>query len=202
MSSSWSHKEETVATKSWWLTKYRELSFRFRIAQIFSIGFRSGLYGGHSIGNTSLSARYRTTDCALWHGALSCWNLPMSSLKGTMCLSKTLMYFVAVIVPSIISSGPVPLEVMQPQMSVLLTNGRWATQCAGLIDSFLYRRTYLGRGVRWKSTYVSSENTYFSQSATFNEPCCLHQFRRIRFWPWVHFGDLHGRYGNRPIRLR
>ena len=124
------------------------LALSFNNFQIFSIGFISGLWAGHSITATFSSERNVLTDFVVWHGVLSCINTAgwlIAVLKlGTTCFFNISLYAVALILPSSLTRGPVPaaeivpntITFLPPNLSLLLVH--W-----GEYRSFGLRRTNL-----------------------------------------------------------
>ena len=78
--------------------------------QMFSIGFMSDLWAGHSIKVTSFPERNVLTYFAVWHGALSCINTAgwlIAVLKlGTTCFFKSPLSTVVLILPCSLTRGP------------------------------------------------------------------------------------------------
>ena len=100
------------------------LTLSFRNFQIFSIGFMSGLWAGHSITVTSSSERNVLTDFAVWHGALSRINTAgwlIAVLKlGTAGFFNISLYTVALIQLCSLIRGSVPASEIIPNTITLL----------------------------------------------------------------------------------
>ena len=76
-----------IATvRSWSVFSSSFASFPSSQDQRFSIGFKSGLLGGHcSVFTLRLFIQF-ATDFARWHGALSCWNMKLFGILSFSCL--------------------------------------------------------------------------------------------------------------------
>ena len=96
----------------------------FRSCHRFSIGFRSGLWLGHSnticfVLNPSIVA------LALWLASLSCWKVNLrpslkSYVDSNRFSSKISLYLAPSIFPSTLTIFPVPAEEKHPQSMMLL----------------------------------------------------------------------------------
>ncbi len=104
-----------MTSRSWWMLEtMRSSTFHLRMPHRCSIGFRSGDMLGQSITVTlSFLARQRS---------LLCWNTALrTSLRreGIMLCFSVSQYMLALMVPSMNCSSPVPAALMQPQIMTL-----------------------------------------------------------------------------------
>ncbi len=95
------------------------------MCQMFSMGERSGLQAGQFSTWTLLLRSHAVVIAAVCGFALSCWNtqgLPWNRrrLEGSICCSKTFIYFSAFIVPSKTCKLPIPYALMHHQRYWLL----------------------------------------------------------------------------------
>ena len=134
----------------------------------FSMGLKSGDWGGHVITLTCFSSKYSFINFDLWQGALSCIKM---SLVGSICTlsaevsrqdSKILLYCSLLRVFSIGFKKPVPWKEKHPQNIIL--NGCLTVLTAKFKElSKLLLRILDRLSFEFSSTFVSSEKRTFSK---------------------------------------
>ena len=119
-----------------------------RVFHTFSIGLRSGLWGGQSITVTFSALKKFMTTIALWHGALSCMKMEgclvefLSSGKTWSCTSCS--WTPAFTFPCNRTKGPTPSQDIIPQtMGLPPPNLTLALRHLGDNSSPSFRRTYV-----------------------------------------------------------
>ncbi len=103
--------------KRWWTAIFRSL-------QRCSIGFKSGLWLGHSRTVTELLWSHSFVILAVCLGSLSCWKVNLRPSLRSWALwrrfsSRISLYLTAFIFPSIATSRPVPAAEKQPHSMML-----------------------------------------------------------------------------------
>ena len=111
----------SLAKASSWvrLVGFLAITLVFKSRHKFSIGFRSGLWLGHSRTLTSLSLNHFFTALAVCFGSLSCWYFQLwpswgFSADSFTFLSMILMQSSFLMIPWTLTRFPVPLEEKHP----------------------------------------------------------------------------------------
>ena len=123
-------KEESVlfhsmlmVSNSWWVVeKCFPVSLCLMWDQIFSIGFKSGLWPGQNMSLMDLFSSHVLVVFAVWAGALSCWKITSDcsalennfSIVGSKPFCNIILYSKALIDFSQWSSSPVPAAEKAP----------------------------------------------------------------------------------------
>ncbi len=118
--------------KRWWTAIFRSL-------QRCSIGFKSGLWLGHSRTVTELLWSHSFVILAVCLGSLSCWKVNLRPSLRSWALwrrfsSRISLYLAAFIFPSIATSRPVPAAEKTPPQHDAATTMLHCWDCIGQGD--------------------------------------------------------------------
>ncbi len=133
--------------KRWWTAIFRSL-------QRCSIGFKSGLWLGHSRTVTELLWSHSFVILAVCLGSLSCWKVNLRPSLRSWALwrrfsSRISLYLAAFIFPSIATSRPVPAAEKHPHSMMLHC---W--DCIGQVMSSAWFSPHIPLRIKAKKFYL------------------------------------------------
>ncbi len=137
--------------KRWWTAIFRSL-------QRCSIGFKSGLWLGHSRTVTELLWSHSFVILAVCLGSLSCWKVNLRPSLRSWALwwrfsSRISLYLAAFIFPSIATSRPVPAAEKPPQHDAATTTLHcW--DCIGQAMSSAWFSPHIPLRIKAKKFYL------------------------------------------------
>ena len=129
------------------------------IPQRFSIGFKSGEFPGHSNTWTLFSRKTLELFFEEWHGAKSCWKIPLPSentlfKSGSVLCLRTSIYRSVLIIPSTGTRDPTPFLEKLPQNISCGCLTYWLMCLADNLSPALVRTNWLGLPFtkKWRSS--------------------------------------------------
>ncbi len=150
--------------KRWWTAIFRSL-------QRCSIGFKSGLWLGHSRTVTELLWSHSFVILAVCLGSLSCWKVNLRPSLRSWALwrrfsSRISLYLAAFIFPSIATSRPVPAAEKHPPQLDAATTMLHCWDCIGQVMSSAWFSPHIPLRIKAKSSILvsSDRESYLSPS--------------------------------------
>ncbi len=138
--------------KRWWTAIFRSL-------QRCSIGFKSGLWLGHSRTVTELLWSHSFVNLAVCLGSLSCWKVNLRPSLRSWALwrrfsSRISLYLAAFIFPSIATSRPVPAAEKTPPQHDAATTMLHCWDCIGQVMSSAWFSPHIPLRIKAKKLYL------------------------------------------------